>query len=235
MRFVCASFLLLASCADAPAGDAPPRPATAGRGLTVVELFQSQGCSSCPPAIANVNAIADRPDILALTFAVTYWDRLGWTDSFGKPAFTARQWAYAQSGGRGQVFTPQVIVNGRTSIVGARSAQLDGAIAAAPPLAAAPALRRDGATLTVGAGATATPAAIWLIDYDPRALSVRIGAGENGGRTIVHRNVVTGLRKLGTWSGPALRLTLPPTPADRRGAVLVQQGEAGPILAALRI
>ena len=90
-----------------------PALATDAAHPTVVELFQSQGCSSCPPAIANINAIAARPDILALTFAVTYWDQLGWKDTFARPEFTGRQWDYAHAGGRSQVATPQTIVNGR--------------------------------------------------------------------------------------------------------------------------
>lgn len=90
----------------------------------VVELYQSQGCSSCPPAIANINAIADRPAVLALTFAVTCWDRLGWKDTFARPAFTARQWEYARAGGRGQVATPQTIVNGRAVTNGGDRAAL---------------------------------------------------------------------------------------------------------------
>jgi hypothetical protein len=80
---------------------------------TVVELFQSQGCSDCPPAAASVAAISDRPDVLALSFAVDYWDRLGWKDTFSKPAWTARQYAYAHAMGRDGVYTPQVVVNGR--------------------------------------------------------------------------------------------------------------------------
>src|SRR5882757_4787911 len=84
---------------------------------TVVELFQSQGCSSCPPAIANVNALADRPDILALSFSVTYWDYLGWKDTFAQQAFTARQRDYAR-GLHGEVYTPQVVINGRAGLVG---------------------------------------------------------------------------------------------------------------------
>ena len=79
---------------------------------TVVELFESQGCSDCPPANTNVNALAARSDILALNFAVTYWDQLGWKDTFAKPAYTARQWDYSNAAGRGQVATPQVIING---------------------------------------------------------------------------------------------------------------------------
>src|SRR5580693_943584 len=84
----------------------------------VVELFQSQGCSSCPPANANVMAIADRPDVLALSFGVTYWDSLGWKDTFASPKFTARQWDYAHGLGHSNVFTPQVVINGRRDGVG---------------------------------------------------------------------------------------------------------------------
>ena len=85
---------------------------------TVVELFQSQGCSSCPPANANVMALSDRPDLLTLSFEVTYWDELGWKDTFGSPQYTARQWDYAHGFHRTQVFTPQVVVNGRADVVG---------------------------------------------------------------------------------------------------------------------
>ena len=80
---------------------------------TVVELFQSQGCSSCPPAAANVRAVGDRPDVLALAFEVDYWDRLGWKDTFSSAAWTARQYAYARALRRDGVYTPQVVVNGR--------------------------------------------------------------------------------------------------------------------------
>src|SRR6185369_12613330 len=98
-------------------------------GLTVVELFQSQGCSSCPPANANVNAISDRGDVLALSFAVTYWDQLGWRDTFAKPQYTARQYAYAHGLHLGNVYTPQVVVNGRQDLTGIQRGQLDGAMA----------------------------------------------------------------------------------------------------------
>ncbi|MGB7974449.1 MAG: DUF1223 domain-containing protein, partial [Roseiarcus sp.] len=94
----------------------PSRLAVAGDAArpTVVELFQSQGCSSCPPAEANVGAISDRPDVLALAFEVDYWDRLGWKDTFSEAAWTARQFAYAKAMGHGEnVYTPQVVVNGR--------------------------------------------------------------------------------------------------------------------------
>jgi hypothetical protein len=84
---------------------------------TMVELIQSQGCSSCPPANANVVAISDRPDLLTLSWQVTYWDQLGWKDTFGSPVYTARQWNYAHSLHRGEVATPQVVVNGRADVM----------------------------------------------------------------------------------------------------------------------
>lgn len=229
-RLFALSLLALAGCSAAETKT--PGPA---RALQVVELFQSQGCSSCPPAIANVNAIADRPGVLALTFAVTYWDRLGWKDSFARPEFTARQWDYAKAGGRGQVFTPQILVNGRTSIVGARRVQLDQAVATTPAPVGGPTIRARAGEIVVDAGAAAKPATVWLVEYDPRAQAVAIGAGENGGRTLVHRNVVTGLVPLGRWQGKAVTIALPPARAGLRRAILVQQDRAGPILAAQRL
>src|SRR5512146_2171714 len=103
--------LLAAAAAHARAADA--------RHPVVVELYQSQGCSSCPPANANLIAVADRPEILALSFGVTYWDDLGWKDTFAKPQFTQRQWDYARGLKHTQVFTPQIVVNGRKDGVGA--------------------------------------------------------------------------------------------------------------------
>src|SRR5450755_4266798 len=93
-------------------GGAPPAVAADARHPLVIELFQSQGCSSCPPANANLFAWAARDDALALNFAVDYWDSLGWKDTFAKAAFTARQYAYARTLGHGEVYTPQTIVNG---------------------------------------------------------------------------------------------------------------------------
>jgi hypothetical protein len=238
-RFAPLSILLvaLAACSDRPAAQAATGhdAAPAIPGIRVVELFQSQGCSSCPPAIANVNAVADRPDVIALTYAVTYWDQLGWKDRFAAPAFTERQWDYARAGGRGQVFTPQVIVDGTTSIVGARRAQLDQALAATPPVSATPRIDAEPGWVRIGGGPAGTPASVWLVAFDPRAIAVKIGAGENGGRTIVHRNVVRSLRRLGDWSGAPARLALPDVPAGLGRVILVQRDRAGPILAAKRL
>src|SRR5579863_7691187 len=116
MRFALA-FVLSGLAAPAFAADAS-RP-------TVVELFQSQGCSSCPPANAALARYADRSDLLALTFAVTYWDRLGWKDTFARPEYTERQYAYGRSLGGGDVYTPEVVVNGRAAGVGDGVAEVE--------------------------------------------------------------------------------------------------------------
>lgn len=202
---------------------------------TVVELYQSQGCSSCPPAIHNINLIAERPDILALTFAVTYWDQLGWKDTFAKPEFTARQWDYAKAGSRGQVATPQTIVNGRAVTNGGNGKQLIATIAAADRGTSGPAVSVQGNQVTIGAAPAKTAATIWLVRYDPRSLEVPIRAGENGGKTLAHRNVVRSMAPLGTWRGERTMVALPAAVPNLRSAILVQAGKGGPIVAASRI
>ncbi len=200
---------------------------------TVVELYQSQGCSSCPPAIANLNVLVDRPGVLALTFAVTYWDQLGWKDTFASPAQTARQWDYARGFGHDQVWTPQVIVDGRADTVGTRRGEIEGLLTRTPPRAG-PALTLGRAMVEVGSGpAPAGGADVWLVRYDPRTLPVAVGAGENGGRTIDHRNVVRQLIRLGRWTGDAATLALPAPVPGLRTAVIVQQ-PGGAVLATVR-
>lgn len=205
--------------------------------LTVVELYQSQGCSSCPPANANINAIADRPDILALSFGVTYWDQLGWKDTFATPANTKRQWDYAHGSLRhDEVGTPQVVINGRKDIVGSNRSELDLAIKGAMLPADAPSITLTDTTVSVG-GAKAPKAAadVWLVRYDPRIVQVSIRRGENGGRTLPHKNIVRQVVRLGAWVGEAQKYDLP-TSSDSnfRTAILVQGVKGGPILAALK-
>lgn len=199
----------------------------------VVELYQSQGCSSCPPADLAVNSIADRPDVLALSFAVTYWDQLGWKDIFGDPAFTRRQWDYARAGGRQNVATPQVIVNGRGAIVGNNRADIDAALARFDRGTSGPALSTDGRSVSVGAGVGR--ATLWLVRYDPRTINVAIRAGENGGRTIPHRNIVRQLVALGQWNGQPLHIALPSAPPGLKSALLLQAGKGGPIVASCKL
>jgi hypothetical protein len=203
---------------------------------TVVELFQSQGCSSCPPANANVSAIAGRPEILALSFSVTYWDQLGWKDTFATEAYTARQWAYARGLRHDNVFTPQVVINGRRDGVGADPAELRSLIAAGDRGDGGPAVAIRAGAVAISAGvAPAKGADIWLVRYDPRIVQVAIKRGENGGRTLPHRDIVHQLTRLGRWTGAPVTLALPPSPGPALvTAVLVQSPNGGPILAATK-
>jgi hypothetical protein len=216
---------------------------TGGRALaadaahpTVVELFQSQGCSSCPPANANLIAIAGRPDILALSFGVTYWDQLGWKDTFAQDAFTARQWDYARGLHHPNVFTPQVVVNGRRDGVGANPAELSALIATGDRGGGGPSLTLAKGKIVLGPGHAPTGGAdIWLVRYDPRIVQVPIKRGENAGRTLPHRNVVRELVRIGHWNGQATVLAAPPAKDPAlAAAILVQQSGGGPILAAAR-
>lgn len=199
----------------------------------VVELFQSQGCSSCPPANANLNALAGRPGVLALSFAVTYWDQLGWKDRFATQANTQRQWDYAKALGHDQVWTPQVIVAGRSDTVGRNAAEIDRLIAAAGPAKDMPQVTLTPTRAAIAQGAAPRGGAdVWLVRYDPRTIEVAIKAGENNGKTLPHRNIVRELVRLGTWTGPAANYVLPAAAPGLSTAVLVQGSKGGPILAA---
>ncbi len=230
-RLATATFSILAGVAAL----ALPGPAKAADAAhpTVVELFQSQGCSSCPPANANVMAIADRPDILALSWQVTYWDYLGWKDTFDDTAFTQRQQDYANTFGRRQLFTPEVVVNGRSDVVGDDREQLAELIRQADRGQAGPVVTVEGGQATVtGAGARGI---VLLVRYDPRIVQVPIQRGENGGRTLPHRNVVREVVMLGEWAGRRQSFELPA--ARQPGldtVILVQAGRGGPIIAAAR-
>jgi hypothetical protein len=193
--------------------------------LVVVELFQSQGCSSCPPAEANLNAIAGQPGILALSFGVTYWDSLGWKDTFATEAYTDRQWAYAKHRKRDNVWTPQVYVNGHADLVGTDRTQLDQAIAHANTQG--PQLSWEQGQLQVSSGKPTATCDVWLVRYDPRTINVAIGAGENSGRTLPHRNVVRELVHLGTWNGIAHAFAVPPSAFKGLSTAALVQVEAG--------
>jgi hypothetical protein len=221
---------LLALSAGAARADATKNP-------VVVELFTSQGCSSCPPANANLAAIAERPDVLALSFGVTYWDYLGWTDSFAKPEFTQRQYAYVQSLHRATAYTPQMVVNGEMDLIGNAADELDRFIDAArnQTPTTMPQITLAGGRVTIGAGAAPEDAAdVLLVRYDPNIVLVPVARGENGGRTLPHKNVVHDLVRLGGWTGEAVVFDLPPAPDGLKTAILVQSAFTGPILAAAK-
>jgi len=201
--------------------------------MQVVELFTSQGCSSCPPADVAVAAISARPDIVALSFGVTYWDNLGWKDTFAQQKFTDRQWAYAKGLRHDQVATPQVVINGRTDVVGQSVGEIDAALRRAklPP---GPALTLSAAGVSVAGAAPAKAADVWLVRYNPNVQQVPVKRGENTGKTLPIKNVVKDLTRLGAWSGGEKTYAIPAAPAGLATAVLVQAGPGGPILAAAK-
>jgi hypothetical protein len=231
-----ASPLSRAGAALALALAAAPAGAADARHPLVIELFQSQGCSSCPPANANLFAWATRDDALALNFAVDYWDSLGWKDTFAKPEFTARQWAYARTLGHGEVYTPQAVVNGRADATGADASELQALAKRDDRGAGGPDLSIEAGRALIGAGeAPPGGAEVWLARYDPAIRSVAVRRGENAGRLLPHAHVVVALVLIGRWRGEAERFDLPPKTDPRLvDAVLVQTVGTGPILAAVK-
>ena len=217
------AMLALGAGTAAVAADKPP---------VVVELFTSQGCSSCPPANANLIELSKRDDVLALSFAVTYWDRLGWKDIFGREDYTARQYAYEPGLGERGPFTPQMVINGSKSLVGNRIGEVEAGIAAAKPLAG-PAVTLTGGKLEIAAAAASGPADVWLVRYDPNLVEVPVGRGENSGRTLPHTHVVHDLKNLGQWDGKALSLSVAEADTGLSTAVLVQLPNGGAILSAV--
>jgi hypothetical protein len=202
---------------------------------TVVELFQSQGCSSCPPAEANVGAISDRQDVLALAFEVDYWDRLGWKDTFSKPAWTARQYAYARALARDGVYTPQVVINGRVEGDGLEPGALASLMSRGDRGAGGPSVDFSEGKVTVGRGAAPVGGAdVWLARYIPHAVEVTIPRGENAGHTLPYKDVVREMVLLGKWRGEAASFPAPDGDASLAEAAIVQGSGAGPIIAAAR-
>lgn len=223
--------------ASAPAASAPhaaaATPASNPGAPVLVELYQSEGCSSCPPAEAYLNSIADRPNVIPLAFEVTYWDYLGWRDKFASPAYTQRQRDFAARSADHEVATPQFWINGQRTVVGANPRAVEAAIAAVRPLAPVPSVSAHGVTIAKGI-VPAQSATVWLVRYDPRVIQVPIKAGENDGRTLPHRNLVRELTALGEWKGAATHFAFTPAMGGLRNAVFLQDGRGGPVLSAGR-
>ncbi len=217
-----------------------------GQISSVLELFTSQGCSSCPSADQLLKSYVGRNDILALSFNVDIWDNLGWKDTLAKPQFSKRQRGYAHTRGDGNVYTPQTVINGVAHVVGSDKPGIDALIkstdAKRKSVHVALAVRSDGDGLVIdaptwtAAGATAVEATLWLVKFTPR-VDVQITRGENAGRTIAYHNVVREFRQVGSWMGEAKSTKLARdalsgcTPGTC--AVLLQQGGTGGILGAV--
>lgn len=213
--------------------------ANAEESPVVVELYTSQGCSSCPAADAILSSLADREDVIALALHVDYWDYIGWPDTFAKPGFTKRQKAYARAAGAHTIYTPQMIVQGREQLIGARPGELVESIAremqGVPPVAIE--AEREGDSLRIRAVAQSPMpegAVVQLVRYRPSE-TVLIERGENAGRSIDYRNIVTDWTLLGDWDGTGpLDLSVPVTGTEP-SVVILQEPGPGAILAARRI
>ena len=220
-----------------------------GKPKAVVELFTSQGCSSCPPADEVIADLVAEGEVLALTMPVDYWDYLGWRDTLGKPEHSERQRAYAAGRGDRDVYTPQAVINGQVHVVGSRRESIDATIAELQKASSDPSstlplevkLTKTKEALTISVDGTeelGDNTTIWLVFYDD-VHTVDIERGENRGRQVEYHNVVREMRPIGMWKGKRTEMILPLSELAKSGydncAVLVQStinGNPGPILGA---
>jgi hypothetical protein len=209
---------------------------------SVLELFTSQGCSSCPPADAFLSAVARSPDIVAVSFPVDYWDFIGWKDTLASPAFGARQRAYAAAHGEQHVYTPQAVVDGLVGVVGSDRQELESAMSAGKGRDGAVSLpirlsRAEGSIVIDVAAGDGGPADVLALRV-ARSKTVHIGRGENAGRSVTYTNVVRALDKVGDWTGATARFTFPESREEDEGyVILLQKGtieKPGAILAAAK-
>ena len=234
------AFILAVSLSASPAALAGQTP------RAVVELYTSQGCSSCPPADARLTKFARDPDIVALTLHVDYWDYLGWKDTLAKPAFSERQRAYAEGRGDRGVFTPQMIINGAYPCAGANDRDVALAMERATReharLPVPIAVTRDGARIDIEiageevAGDIAASGEVWLLSVQSRA-TVAIERGENRGREATYVNVVRAITPVGAWNGGRARFEMEASGPGDSFVVLLHESEAkgpGRIIGAAR-
>ncbi|MEO6298060.1 MAG: DUF1223 domain-containing protein [Paracoccaceae bacterium] len=203
---------------------------------TVVELYTSQGCSSCPPADEYLGVLAAEPGVIALALHVDYWDYIGWTDQFASPKFTARQKAYAKAGGSNTIYTPQMIVAGVDRIEGSNPEKVEGAIRnqQAGDSSITLYLTRDGGKVTISATSNpplTVPVHVQLVRYRPTE-TVSIKYGENAGRVIKYNNIVTSWSRIGEWSGKEDLAMTSDVEGNDPVVVILQTEGPGMILAA---
>lgn len=207
--------------------------------VVVVELYTSQGCSSCPPADEFLAMLASDPRILPLALHVDYWDYIGWADKFAQGKFTDRQKAYAHAIGSRTIYTPQLIIGGADRIEGfapdETAERLRDHLAAGTTVRLT--LTREGDKLVIRAEADpplTEPVRVQLVRYKPEE-TVTIERGENAGKTITYRNIVTSWERVGDWGGDAPLEVSAPYTGDEPGAVIVQSEGPAAILAAARV
>jgi hypothetical protein len=216
----------------------------ASRPRAVIELFTSQGCSSCPPADRLIGEMARDPSVIVVSLPVDYWDYLGWRDTLASPAFTQRQRAYSAVRGDRQVYTPQAVINGASHAVGSERAAIDKGIqksrAAPAVLTTDVAIEKSDAGLRVRVGAQAGQSGhVWMLPIVAER-TVQIGRGENSGRSVVYVNVARAVTRLAVWSGEAAVIEVPRAslPADCEGVVVLLQAgtdkKPGQVLGAAR-
>jgi hypothetical protein len=221
---------------------ARPAPAAARR-PSIVELFTSQGCSSCPPADAFMEELVGRKDVIALSYSVDYWDYLGWKDTLGSPENSKRQYDYAKARGDMDVYTPQMVIDGAAHYVGSGRAKVAAGMAAS--LAAADdwvplEIGEDGKELVIAAGGAkgAAEGTIWLMAVAP-VTSVEIKRGENAGKQVVYHNSVRKIEAVGMWKGNEMSIRVPKEAVMVKGAsavvALLQSGHVGAVLGAARL
>lgn len=230
-----------AAAPDAPEHGYAPVVLTTMPAPIVVELFTSEGCSSCPPADALLGELTQRQYVLPLSFHVDYWDYIGWKDRFGDPKFTQRQYAYAAAQGSSMVYTPQMIVAGAIDVVGSDRKAVEAALKKAYTRNAMyriQVMREDSGKVVARfpEAPIGVPATVWLVTYQKVAES-HVKAGENSGRNLKTYNVVRSLQKVGMWTGAPTAIELRLDAQAKANspdacAIIANQAEHGPIVAA---
>ena len=228
--------LLLPLIAAGVLGAANPSVAAhlASRSPVVVELFTAQGCASCPQADKMLAEIGDRRGVIALTLPVDYWDYLGWADTFAQPGFTERQRAYAHRLKVREIYTPEIVVDGRKEAAALDKDAVDALIhGAASGLADGPRIQllRAGSRVRVEGGRTGERSDVWAVRYDPQDHGVRVKTGDNKGKLVSQRYVVRELTRLGGYAGGTRSYALPKASMEGLSTLVMVQGvRGGPIL-----
>jgi hypothetical protein len=214
------------------------RSAEAAAAPILVELFTSQGCSSCPPADRLAGEMRKNKQLIVVSLNVDYWDYLGWKDTLAKAEYTKRQMDYAHARGDGDVYTPQMVINGQRHAVGSRKSDVEAAISKVRPAQVPVSISSDSKEIVVEIGAgEATDATLWLMSIAPE-VSVDIERGENTGATVTYHNVVRKLSPVGMWKGEAMKVRLPraslTTENCKSCVAVLQDGNVGPVLGLAR-